>query len=207
MAMTNTVDIDFGNVLPRVQWATIHSFITSMGLDQFQENDITHLIIAGSQIARLKFHSTHEFESFLNKYGGLSYYDGLSEETLEVMICDPSLPGKLVRISNFSTNPERLPIVTAKLSEFGTVLEIRQERFKSTKDLDYYEVYNGLITARMNLTKEIPSYVMIEDQKVLVCYPGQIITCWVCNNPGHLRSSCPKKKKTRASKFNKYLPN
>jgi hypothetical protein len=48
----------------------------------------------------------------------------------------------------------------------------------------------------MNLRYHIPSYVTIANNKVLVSYDGQPLTCYGCNNTVHQFQECPTRKQT-----------
>lgn len=190
MALINMVDVDFGPVFPRFHPITVHRFLKSLGVSEVL--GVSPLLQTANQVARITFKSEAETEEFLNKHGGLSHHD-LEERRVQVIIKEPGVQEKYIRIADFPVNVN-LDIVKTRLREFGTVLNIRRERYKATQEHDYIECFNGFITARMTLHQAIPSYLMVGDYKVYVRYSGQILTCRVCNQAGHLGAQCPKRK-------------
>lgn len=190
MALINMVDVDFGPLMPRLHPITIHRFLKSLGVSEVL--GVSPLLQNANQVARITFKSEAETESFLNQHGGMSHHD-LEGQRVQVVVKDPGVQEKFIRIADFPVNVN-LDIVKTRLREFGTVLNIRRERYKATEEHDYIECFNGFITARMTLTQAIPSYLMIGDYKVYVRYNGQMLTCRVCNQAGHLGAQCPKKK-------------
>lgn len=198
MALINMVDVDFGPVMPRLHPLTVHRFLKSLGLFSAKVLGISPLLQTANQVARITFSNEAESETFLNQHGGLSHHD-LEEKRVQVIIKDPGVQEKFIRIADFPVNVN-LDIVKTRLREFGTVLNIRRERYKATEEHDYIECYNGFITVRMTLNQPIPSYLMIGDYKVYVRYSGQLQTCRVCNQTGHLGAQCPKKKAQQVPK-------
>lgn len=190
MALINMVDVDFGPLMPRLHPLTIHRFLKSLGVTEVL--GVSPLLQNANQIARITFQSEAESESFLNQHGGMSHHD-LEGQRVQVVVKDPGVQEKFIRIADFPVNVN-LDIVKTRLREFGTVLSIRRERYKATEEHDYIECFNGFITVRMTLMQAIPSYLMIGDYKVYVRYSGQLLTCRVCNQTGHLGAQCPKKK-------------
>lgn len=196
MALINMVDVDFGPIFPRLHPITVHRFLKSLGVSDVL--GVSPLLQTANQIARITFKSEAETEEFLNKHGGLSHHD-LEERRVQVTIKEPGVQEKYIRIADFPVNVN-LDIVKTRLREFGTVLNIRRERYKATQEHDYIECFNGFITARMTLHQAIPSYLMVGDYKVYVRYSGQTLTCRVCNQAGHLGAQCPKRKIPLATK-------
>jgi len=50
----------------------------------------------------------------------------------------------------------------------------------------------------MSLTKHIPSHVVVARYRALISYEGQPTTCHSCNEPGHLKTACPRRRRERA---------
>ena len=82
--------------------------------------------------------------------------------------------------------PPEMPdtVVLGRLSHYGRVLSFRRDRGLATG------ILNGVRTARMRLSREIPSAIRIAGENVFISYPGQPKTCRKCGDPGHLAQGC-----------------
>ena len=77
-------------------------------------------------------------------------------------------------------------IVTQTLSIYGTVYSVKRGTFPNSN------CQNGSRYIVMDdPNANIPSLLMVGDRKVLVCYPGQIRTCFRCDSLHHVASQCP----------------
>jgi hypothetical protein len=85
-------------------------------------------------------------------------------------------------------------ILRAVLSRYGAVKDIQVE----TWSREYrYSFANGIRLAWITLTKHITSHVTVVGNRVLVSYEGQPITCYDCNDTGHLYQAFPLRRKWR----------
>ena len=108
------------------------------------------------------------------KFGNVSVYVG-----------DADFKTVIVKI--YEAPPE-MPdaVVIGRLSHYGRVLSFRRDVGLATG------ISNGVRTARMWLTKAIPSSVRIAGEAVFVSYSGQPKTCRRCGEEGHLAQGCRK---------------
>ena len=108
------------------------------------------------------------------KFGNVSVYVG-----------DADFKTVIVKI--YEAPPE-MPdtVVIGHLSHYGRVLSFRRDVGLATG------ISNGVRTARMRLTKAIPSSVRIAGEAVFVSYSGQPKTCRRCSEEGHLAQECRK---------------
>ena len=81
--------------------------------------------------------------------------------------------------------------IKSRLSDFGTVLKIRQEKIRGI-GISAYSV-------KIELQKPIPSRITVAQSPVNVFYRGQISQCFRCEQTGHLARNCPMKKSTSAT--------
>ena len=81
--------------------------------------------------------------------------------------------------------PLELPdsVLIGRLSTYGTVLSFRRDRSGDS-------LFNGNRTARMRLSKPIPSSVRVVGEFVRIWYPGQPQTCRRCGALGHFAAAC-----------------
>jgi hypothetical protein len=57
-----------------------------------------------------------------------------------------------------------------------------------------YRVSNGVVVLSMSLVKHIPSHV-VAGYRTQILYEGQPTTCYSCNEPGHLQTACPQRRR------------
>ena len=50
---------------------------------------------------------------------------------------------------------------------------------------------------RMSLDKHIPSHVVVAGHRGLISYEGQPTTCYSCNEPVHIKTECPHRRRER----------
>jgi RNA recognition motif-containing protein len=93
---------------------------------------------------------------------------------------------RTVRIANL---PPEVSDRTMKniLSQYGEVKEVKEERWSKSYR---YKIANGIRLVTMNLRSHIPSYLTIANNKVLLSYQGQPMTCCGCGITGHFNQEC-----------------
>lgn len=81
--------------------------------------------------------------------------------------------------------PSELPdtVLIGRLSTYGKILSFR-------RDLLATNVWNGVRTARMRLSRPIPSSMRIVGELVLFYYESQPRTCRRCGGSGHMANGC-----------------
>jgi hypothetical protein len=94
---------------------------------------------------------------------------------------------RTVRIANLP--PEVTDnTISSILSRYGEVKGVKEERWSRTYR---YKIPNGIRLVTLNLRMHIPSYLNIANNRVLLSYEGQPITCCGCGTTGHLYQECP----------------
>lgn len=73
--------------------------------------------------------------------------------------------------------------IKSKLSEYGNVLQIRQEKI--------HDVGISVYSVRLDLKKPIPSRIVLNNYPVNVFYRGQVQQCYRCEQTGHFSKNCP----------------
>ena len=81
--------------------------------------------------------------------------------------------------------PAELPdtAVIGRLSHYGRVLSFRRDKI-------FQLIENGVRTARMSLTRHIPSIINLAGEYVRIWYPNQPKTCRNCGAEDHLVKDC-----------------
>lgn len=77
--------------------------------------------------------------------------------------------------------------VIAALQPYGRVLSHVAEKWQT---FTTYPVLNGVRQIKIELTKHVPSYLVIGGCRAIVIYDGQPKTCSGCGQEGHVRSEC-----------------
>ena len=82
-------------------------------------------------------------------------------------------------------SPSEMPdtLLIGRLSHYGKVLSFR-------RDLATNSIENGIRTARIQLSKHIPSSCFISGETVFFWYPSQPRTCRRCGEEGHVARTC-----------------
>ena len=82
--------------------------------------------------------------------------------------------------------PPKMPdtVVLGRLSHYGHVLSFGRDRSLAMG------ILNGVRTACMHLSREIPLAIRIAGENVFVSFPGQPKTCRRCGDAGHLAQGC-----------------
>lgn len=76
------------------------------------------------------------------------------------------------------------------LSQYGTVFTITNELWSTGY---IFPVHNGIRQVKMNVTKVIPSNLLVAGKRAYVTYLGQEPTCFACGMSGHVKQDCKHK--------------
>jgi len=93
--------------------------------------------------------------------------------------------------------PPEMKDNTLKMA-MGAYGEIRDIQPETLSNAYRYRVYGGVRVVSMSLTKHIHSHVVVAGYRSLISYEGQPTTCHSCNEPGHLRTACPHRRREQA---------
>ena len=80
----------------------------------------------------------------------------------------------------------------------GAYSEIRDIEPETWSNAYRYRVYSGVRVVSMSLTKYIPSHVVVAGYRALISYEGQPTICHSFNEPGHLKTARPHRRRERA---------
>jgi len=81
------------------------------------------------------------------------------------------------------------------LGAFGEIRVIQPEIWPNAYR---YGVSNGVRVVSISLVKHIPSHVVVAGYRALISYEGQPTTSYSFNEPGHLQTACPHRRRERA---------
>ena len=104
-----------------------------------------------------------------------------------VQISTAEIGMRRVRIANL---PSEVSDAFLKmiLAQYEEVKNVHAETWSC---LYRYPVANGIRLAMITLAKHIPSHITVAGNRVLVSYDGRRMTCYGCNELGHLYQAYP----------------
>lgn len=119
--------------------------------------------------------------------GDLKYNCG-NGKTVNVSLRMPGLNNIYVRVLDLPFHFPNSKVLEALKIYGEPVSSIEYETWKNRPT-----VSNGTRVVRMNLTKQIPSFVYLFGVPAVIIYTGQVPTCAFCSDPAHKVKNCPKK--------------
>ena len=131
----------------------------------------------------VKFTTSNELQKFLAK-------------TEDGML---SFDGRFVYVESCETKPtfvkiERMPLemelldIQETLERYGRVFSCKREYYSGD---GYLETAKTRAIASMRIDKNIPSFIFVNGMRMRIWYDGQIKTCIICDETGHLAAQCP----------------
>jgi hypothetical protein len=135
----------------------------------------------------VKTQSEEQFTNLLSR--GLVPFHHEDGTITRVELCDAAGPGfRLLRVMRLPTEiPHADVIASLTLTPYGKVNECVYERWTN---YDGKGVLNGIRNVKIQLKKNIPSYMTIMGVEALILYDGQPKTCRKCGAEGHLYFQC-----------------
>jgi len=111
-------------------------------------------------------------------------------ETGEITTVQVEIAGLGIRKIRIANLQPELPDRTLRdiMTKYGEVRDIQEEHWSQKYR---YTVANGIRIIEINLRQHIPSHMMIANQRVLITYDGQPLTCYGCSEIGHQYGECP----------------
>ena len=186
----NTIVCCFDPRSPRITAYHIHEWIHDNL--HLAEDDVRMIQIDGPRRrVYIKFTSGERMQSVLQDCNGQLEFRHDNGELSQVTIELAGMGIKKIRIA--SLPPEVTEnTIRDSLSKYGEVKNIREEIWTSVYR---YKVYNGIRIVDMNLKQHLPSHMSIAGNNALISYDGQPLTCYKCNETGHLQQDCPRRKR------------
>jgi hypothetical protein len=113
-------------------------------------------------------------------------------EVSKVRIEAVGLGMRRVRVANLPPEvADRTLTVTT-----GTHYDIHNIEPETWSNAYRYPVANGIRVVTMTLSRHIPSTLVVAGYRTLI-YEGQPLTCYGCNESGHMYTTCPHRRRVR----------
>jgi len=171
---------------PRISAYDIHEWIyVTMCL---QESEVAMVQIDGTgRQVYIKFRDPNRMYDILQTTNGRGEFRHAKGEISKVRIEEAGLGIRRVRLANI---PPEIPDRTIKvgLNRYDEVKEVKEENWSRA---------NGIWVATIRLSQHIPSHILIAGYRTLISYEGQPLTCFGCNETGHVYQECPRRRRTR----------
>lgn len=135
----------------------------------------------------LKFVSSGPCEEILRRTNGQSTFVTADKERIHVTLEQAIDNMKMVRVLNLPVEVDNQKLLT-ELAGYGRVVTLQDEVWNKKYK---FTVKTGVRIAKMEIKKDIPSYITIDGYRCVVIYQGQPRTCSYCQSPNHERLTCP----------------
>lgn len=136
-----------------------------------------------------KLADSEKFRRILAQGQGTFVHVG--DVTSQVALTDAGSPGwRVLRVFRL---PVELPsqALADALAAYGTVRDVAYEKWTNYEGKG---ILNGIRNVKIELKKNVPSYMRIQGVEALILYDGQPKTCRKCGQEGHLyfeKEKCP----------------
>jgi hypothetical protein len=182
----NTLVCAFSKDNPRISTLDIHEWIHAKL--RFPENEVR--VVQINAIRRqvfIKVRDTGLTEDLIYKNNGTIPCEHQEGVLSQLRISMAELRTRRVRIANL---PPELPttFLMRAQEKYGTVFNVKADTWAAAYR---YRVPNGIQIVTIDLKVHIPSQFMVAGHRALASYKGQPLTCYVCNEAGHLVNQCP----------------
>jgi hypothetical protein len=139
----------------------------------------------------IKFINEQYMQSVLNSTNGTKDFRHKNGEVSHVQIERAGMGKRKICVVNL---PPEVPDHThhVVLEQFGEVQGIQEDQWARQYR---YRVSNGVRIVSMGLKQHIHSHLQVGDNRVLITYEGQPLTCHGCNGVGHQHQQCPNRRR------------
>ena len=187
-----TIVCAFEKNSPRVSAFEIHEWVYETL--RIHEQDIALIQIDGPmRHVYIKFNDPQRLQTLLESTRGHETFRHGNGELSTVRIEAVGLGMRRVRVACLPPEVDDRTLQLS-LSKYGDIHEIQPEKWSN---IYRYHVSNGVRVARMSLEKHIPSTVSIAGYRAIITYEGQPITCYSCNEQGHIKTECPHRRREK----------
>jgi hypothetical protein len=186
----NTMVCSFERDSPRITALEIHDWIDERFNLPAQEVQMVQ-IDGPQRKVYIKVRTIDILEDILERTSGSVTFAHKEGVTSKVTLAMAGLGFRRLRIANLPPELSR-EITIRALEPFGKVEDIKEEMWSRAYR---YHVSTGVLLAQCMLTKHVPSHLTVGGYRALISYEGQPITCYACNNVGHLFQHCPSRQR------------
>jgi hypothetical protein len=161
---------------------------------RLQDNELTMIQIDGPRRqVYIKFSDPQKMQTLLSATQGQEDFRHDNGEISKVRIDVVGIGMRRVRVANL---PPEVADKTLKMaiSTYGGIQDIQPETWSNAYR---YPVAHGIRMVTMILGRHIPSHLVLAGYRTLISYEGQPTTCYGCNEPGHLYTACPHRRRVR----------
>ena len=142
----------------------------------------------------IKFRDPQRMQAILTATQGEEDFRHENGEISKVRIDAVGLGMRRVRVASLASELEDKTLKMA-LGEFGEIRDIQPVIWPNAHR---YRVSNGVRVVSMSLVKHVPSHVVVAGYRTLISYEGKPTNCYCCNEPDHLQTACPHRRRERA---------
>lgn len=198
--MTNTVQFRFPPGSPRPSWVEMANFLKELDTD-LKLIETTYRTVEDRSLF-IKFKSPEAMEDSLRKNAEPRRFAYESGRTVEVRMSIAGVNMRFVRVFDL---PPEIPDndLLLELRRFGKIERIIREKFPTGLGLDH--MYNGVRGVYMEVNKNIPPTIIVANRKGRIFYDGLKDTCFLCEEIGHRKDSCPQRENRRKKETKKQV--
>ena len=139
----------------------------------------------------LKFVEDKHVTDILQASNGQLEYRHVTGEISIVKLEMAGMGTKRIKIANLPPETSERTLKTA-LAPYGDIVTIQDEVWSKSYR---YTVKTGVKIAMINLKEHLPSQIAVGEQRALISYEGQPVTCYTCGAQGHIQQECSKRRK------------
>jgi hypothetical protein len=181
----NTIKCIFERTSQKPLAIEIHTWIKDILL--LRADDLEAIQLDGSQHAvYIKINEGKSAIDIIDRFKGEARFTHRDGTISTVALVPAEMGYKTVRILNIPLEVSNQSIA-AHLQSYGKILQISDEYWA---DSYFFKVKNGIRIVKIEMSANIPSYIMISGFRSLILYDGQPRTCSNCNASDHLRADC-----------------